>query len=393
VLAIEPHQGQASILRRNVGTRTRTKLTVVESMDTAMAAIDDQVPNLVLLSALIPPHEETHLVARLRALPHAKAPQILFIPALTRPETRQPKRTLIDRLRNRNTRSTGCHPSAFADQLAAYLLEWKPNESFALLTSTSEAAGADRRAASRLDRAEWATVLIDGAAVELVDLSVTGAQIVSPMVLQPGGSVQVMLSSAADALRCEAGIVWGAFEIIGSTQAPCYRAGINFKDADRSALERLYVERSQPQHSRWPHAEGNVELGAATPPAPQKMPSIVRGPVDQRRPRAERRERGDVPWLSTVKLPWGPDASVLNISTTGLLLESGSKVTPGSIAELKLCGPEWEIAIPARFVRSEVAIVNGLGVKYHIAATFEKRLEFPGPHPVSRETLLFRRSR
>lgn len=69
VLAIEPHQGQVSILRDHVGTRTRTKLTVVESMNAAMTAIDDAVPNLVLLSTLMPPHEESRLVARLRELP------------------------------------------------------------------------------------------------------------------------------------------------------------------------------------------------------------------------------------------------------------------------------------------------------------------------------------
>jgi hypothetical protein len=196
-----------------------------------------------------------------------------------------------------------------------------------------------------------------------------------------------MLSSEADAIRCEAGIVWSSFEIIGSTQAPSVRAGINFKHADRSALARLYSERSLPRGSRRPHAERNLELGMPASvteaddqtTATQGTSSIVREPVDRRRPRAERRERGDVPWLSTVKLPWGLDARPLNISSTGLLLESGSKITPGSVAELKLHGPEWQIAIPACFVRSEVALVNGLGVKYRAAAAFENRLEFPGP--------------
>lgn len=108
----------------------------------------------------------------------------------------------------------------------------------------------------------------------------------------------------------------------------------------------------------------------------------MRGPVDRRRPRAERREHGDVPWLLTVKVPWG-EARPLNISSTGLLLESGSKVTAGSVAELKLCGPEWQIAVTACFVRSDVALVSGLGVKYHLAAAFEKPLEFPGPSPIS----------
>jgi hypothetical protein len=237
-------------------------------------------------------------------------------------------------------------------------------------------------------------VLVNGAAVDVVDLSLTGAQVVSSMVLPPGGSIQVMLSSGAAAVRCDAEIVWSAFEIIGSTQAPSVRAGINFKDADDNALERLYSQWSQPRGSRRPAAERNVEFGMpasvrgvedqALPTVLQEASSIVRRPVDCRRPRAERWEREDVPWLFTVKLPWGLEARPLNISSTGLLLESGSKVTPGSVAELRLCGPEWQIAIPACIVRSEVALVNGLGVKYHIAAAFDKRLEFPGPHPISR---------
>jgi PilZ domain len=394
VLAIEPHEEQASILRDDVSKTTRTRLTVVESMDAAMSAIDDELPNLVLLSALIPPHEESHLVARLRDLPQAIAPRVLFIPALARSETPQPRRTLIDRLWNRTVQPTGCTPTAFADQLSEYLAEWRPNESFAMLNPPPGAAGAERRAAARLEHVDWARVLIDGAPVDMVDLSLTGAQIVSSMVMQPGGSVDVMLSSKAGGIRCDAGIVWSAFEIIGSTQAPQVRAGIIFKNADRRALERFYFERSQHRFPRR-DAEASVERGipaavipveGQTPATPPHGPSVVSQPVDRRRPRAERRERGAVPWLSTVKLPWGSDARVLNISSTGLLLESGSKVTPGSTAELKLSGPDWQIAIPACFVRSEVGPVNGLGVKYHTAAEFETPLEFPATHPLSSAT-------
>ena len=256
--------------------------------------------------------------------------------------------------------------------------------------------GAERREAARLERVEWARVLIDGVAVDMVDLSLTGAQVVSSMVMQPGGSVEVMLSSGANAIRCEAGVVWSGFEIIESTQAPSVRAGLTFKDATHDAIERLYFERSQPRGSRRPHAERNVEWGmnasvrnaddhtAAT--SPRGGSSIVLRPVDRRRPRADRQERGDVPWLSSVKLPWALDARLLNISNTGLLLESGSKVTPGSVAELTLCGPEWQLGVQACFVRSEVADVNVAGVKYHTAVAFEKRLDFPGAHPISPET-------
>jgi hypothetical protein len=162
-------------------------------------------------------------------------------------------------------------------------------------------------------------------------------------------------------------VVWGAIEINDATDAPCYRAGINFRDADVNVLERLLAERNEPLSAAPDDADASQAGGS----------SIVRGTARGARPRAERRRRTDVPWLSTVKLPWGTDARLLNISTTGVLLEAGVKVTPGTVTELKLCGPEWEIAVAAHFVRSEVADVDGVGVKYHLAAMFDTRLEFP----------------
>jgi hypothetical protein len=363
VLAIEPHQEQASLLRENLGARMLTKLTLVDSMDAAMAAIDDEVPNLVILNALTPPHEENLLVARLRKLPQAAAPQILFIPALARPEARPPRRSLVDRFRNRDAPPVGCSPAAFADQVSAYLL-----------TLPSASAGSDRRVAERSGRVDWANVRIDGAVVDVVDLSLAGAQIVSSRVLPPGKSVQVWLRNEAQAIRCEAEIVWSGFEMIGEGETPSVRAGLNFINADREALERLYVERNQPLAFRRLHAQ---KAEAAAPP---DAPSIVRRPADPRQPRAERLDCADVSWLSTVRLPWGVDARVLNISNTGVLLECGSRVVTGSVVELDLRGPEWAFAVEARFVRSEVGNVQSLGVKYHIAAEFKKRLEFPGSH-------------
>ena len=68
---------------------------------------------------------------------------------------------------------------------------------------------------------------------------------------------------------------------------------------------------------------------------------------------------------------------MLNISSTGLLLESKCRLELGRIAELTLCGPDAEVVVTASIVRSEVAHVDGLGVKYHVAATFDQPLELP----------------
>jgi CheY-like chemotaxis protein len=78
----------------------------------------------------------------------------------------------------------------------------------------------------------------------------------------------------------------------------------------------------------------------------------------------------------TVRMPWGTDVELVNISRTGVLIESGSKVTPGVSMELHLSGLGQQRIMMARFVRSEIANVDRLGVRYHAAAQFEQPFEY-----------------
>lgn len=104
---------------------------------------------------------------------------------------------------------------------------------------------------------------------------------------------------------------------------------------------------------------------------------------------ARRSGQSEVPWLSAVRLPWGLDVDLVNISRTGLLVESGSKLTPGVTLELHLSGPDTNLVVMARFVRSEVARINRLGVRYLAAAQFEKPLDVltPRQQPLTRSTV------
>jgi hypothetical protein len=111
-------------------------------------------------------------------------------------------------------------------------------------------------------------------------------------------------------------------------------------------------------------------MGAAT----LELPPIFRK-SSAPSPRAQRRNPADLPSVSSVKFPWGLEARLLNISRTGLLFESGTRIPPDSCEQLTLCGPGTEIHVPSCFVRSEVALVSGLGVKYHIAVMFSAPLE------------------
>jgi CheY-like chemotaxis protein len=102
------------------------------------------------------------------------------------------------------------------------------------------------------------------------------------------------------------------------------------------------------------------------------------GAADERRV-ALRRGRGDVPWLSGIKLAWGQELQLVNISSTGVLVETGSKLAPGSTTELHLSGPGTDLIVPVRFIRSDVARIDGLGVRYHAAAAFTKEIDLANP--------------
>jgi hypothetical protein len=102
---------------------------------------------------------------------------------------------------------------------------------------------------------------------------------------------------------------------------------------------------------------------------------VLARPASRRRDRAQRWAPGDVPWFGGVQTPWGLRLDLLNISTTGLLVESASKFMAGSFSELHLVGSGRSLIVPARLVRSEVSEVNSRGVKYQTAAVFDGRLD------------------
>jgi hypothetical protein len=102
----------------------------------------------------------------------------------------------------------------------------------------------DQRGVRRVQRVrigETVEVLVDGNLASLVDLSVIGAQVVSPLILKPNQRVRLALSDARGVIRCLGSIVWSAFEMPRGLPTR-YRAGIEFKSADAEALSG-YAER------------------------------------------------------------------------------------------------------------------------------------------------------
>ena len=96
--------------------------------------------------------------------------------------------------------------------------------------------------------------------------------------------------------------------------------------------------------------------------------------------RAPRWKRCELPWLESIKLSWGADLNLLNISCSGLLVESGIRMTLGNSTDFQLAGGEQDFVIPGRVVRTDVSSVDRLGVKYVAAAVFEQPFDLLGPN-------------
>jgi CheY-like chemotaxis protein len=80
-------------------------------------------------------------------------------------------------------------------------------------------------------------IQLDGTPATLIDVSVIGAQVVSPSVLRPNQRVRVTLPHEDGALRFRGAVAWAKFELPRNASGPQYRAGIEFNDADPAAVD------------------------------------------------------------------------------------------------------------------------------------------------------------
>lgn len=93
------------------------------------------------------------------------------------------------------------------------------------------------RRAPRFNIVDGVEVQIDGNAASLVNLSVVGAQVVSPTILKPNQRVRLTIADGKRPMRYSAGVAWASFEIPKGVAR--YRAGIEFFDADADSLTKF----------------------------------------------------------------------------------------------------------------------------------------------------------
>lgn len=122
ILAIETDARQAALLRWVVRERIGARLVVVSSKEQALAAIAADIPDLVLVSALLSPRDEEEIVAHLRALDGAAHLQTLTIPRLADGAREEPGGWRRFWRRRRSVEAmTGCDRHRFGDAIAEYL--------------------------------------------------------------------------------------------------------------------------------------------------------------------------------------------------------------------------------------------------------------------------------
>jgi hypothetical protein len=90
-----------------------------------------------------------------------------------------------------------------------------------------------------------------------------------------------------------------------------------------------------------------------------------------------------VPSITGLRIkPHGADATLVNISQTGLLAECRERIQPGSNVTLAIEGTFTPQSIAGRVVRNSVSSLGADGrLRYHIAIGFNQRIPLVGEVP------------
>lgn len=124
ILAIQPDRSKASPLR-SIASRVKAELRLVDSVGSALEAIRERVPDLILTPPLLSARDDSALTGRLRELGDAAAHiQTLTIPDLQETPAPLSGAGMFATLRRDKPRAFGpeaCEADTFAEQVAVYL--------------------------------------------------------------------------------------------------------------------------------------------------------------------------------------------------------------------------------------------------------------------------------
>ena len=105
------------------------------------------------------------------------------------------------------------------------------------------------------------------------------------------------------------------------------------------------------------------------------------------RSRNRRRPASAVPSIRGLRIsPPGFRATLVNISSTGLLAEWGLSLKIGQAVTVAFEGASTPPPAEARVVRSAIVSTSPAGLRYHLALAFTVPIVFDGGAPLARET-------
>jgi hypothetical protein len=100
------------------------------------------------------------------------------------------------------------------------------------------------RRAPRFKVGKNVVAVLDGKSGTIIDLSTMGAQVMTPDGLKPNQRVAMALADDTSRVNFNASVAWTAFEMTASG-TPRFRAGLNFEDADPTAVEAFCARHQQ----------------------------------------------------------------------------------------------------------------------------------------------------
>jgi hypothetical protein len=105
------------------------------------------------------------------------------------------------------------------------------------------------------------------------------------------------------------------------------------------------------------------------------MSTSVTASIENRK--ADRRDASLVPTITAVRLsPQRTEARLINISTTGVLVECATRLQPGSSVTVIFEGGFTPSSVDSRVARSAVvAVTKGGGMRYQIGLAFKQPIE------------------
>jgi uncharacterized protein DUF6982 len=92
---------------------------------------------------------------------------------------------------------------------------------------------------------------------------------------------------------------------------------------------------------------------------------------------------GELPWLDTIRLKYGPALSLLDLSSGGVQIElEAFRLRPGSTVVVEIVGHASQFTVPSRVLRCQVTGIAPL-IRYRSALEFKRVLDLPDVYDVS----------